>query len=486
MINITSRHYGECRERLAFHLGCTTKQVRAKIAESLVKQVLGMLFSWLERSKARVHQLLRRISYELQGAGSEFLKKLGLPQVTMEDVTGAIRINSFGLWDLDPEQIRQKMATSKRAAEFTSPTDLSIRLSASLWELVGRQRGPKYGEIHVQLGGHVRVGPALTSKHFPLWVTIPAIGRKPLSLPLVLKQSKAKSQKGSTLKRCLRSMEGPHSAFVELRRGEGNKLEVRLIRNLTASAKQWRDAYVPRTEKVGLDFGLRRALVDHQGNHFGTWHAHLKRHDRRITRLRSRLQAQGIFASSRLERMRKSKQGFIQTTLGTALHKIVLHHRPATVVVENLDFRGGGLSRAYNRILGDCGRYFFKRKLADLQDRLGILISEVNPAYTSLMCSACGFPDAANRRGDFFRCKACGFSLHADVNAARNILMRHQDLELSRVRHHSQILELLARRWLKRVLQKSTGPPVRAREALRRSSYLRRKMPALQLTQWGS
>jgi len=47
----------------------------------------------------------------------------------------------------------------------------------------------------------------------------------------------------------------------------------------------------------------------------------------------------------------------------------------------------------------------------------------VNPRGTSQRCSSCGHTEAANRPSQAaFCCQACGFSLHADLNAARNIL----------------------------------------------------------------
>ena len=47
----------------------------------------------------------------------------------------------------------------------------------------------------------------------------------------------------------------------------------------------------------------------------------------------------------------------------------------------------------------------------------------VNPRGTSQRCSSCGHTEAANRPSrEAFCCRACGFSLNADLNAARNIL----------------------------------------------------------------
>lgn len=49
-------------------------------------------------------------------------------------------------------------------------------------------------------------------------------------------------------------------------------------------------------------------------------------------------------------------------------------------------------------------------------------VQKINAAYTSQTCSACGHCAPDNRESQArFRCTACGFRCHADVNAARNI-----------------------------------------------------------------
>ncbi len=47
---------------------------------------------------------------------------------------------------------------------------------------------------------------------------------------------------------------------------------------------------------------------------------------------------------------------------------------------------------------------------------------EVNLAFTSQSCNACGITDPGNRNDRTFECVACGHADHADLNAARNIL----------------------------------------------------------------
>lgn len=53
----------------------------------------------------------------------------------------------------------------------------------------------------------------------------------------------------------------------------------------------------------------------------------------------------------------------------------------------------------------------------------GILLEKVNPAHTSTHCSRCGL--AGNRKRHSFTCPSCGYTGHADVNAAVNIRNRY-------------------------------------------------------------
>jgi transposase len=61
-----------------------------------------------------------------------------------------------------------------------------------------------------------------------------------------------------------------------------------------------------------------------------------------------------------------------------------------------------------------------------LEDKASGRIEKVRPAYTSQRCSACGHIAAGSRESQaLFRCVACGYTLNADVNAARNIAAGH-------------------------------------------------------------
>jgi putative transposase len=61
-----------------------------------------------------------------------------------------------------------------------------------------------------------------------------------------------------------------------------------------------------------------------------------------------------------------------------------------------------------------------------LEDKAAGRVEQINPAYTSQCCSACGHVDRKSRENQAdFRCTACGFACNADVNAAKNIAAGH-------------------------------------------------------------
>lgn len=57
----------------------------------------------------------------------------------------------------------------------------------------------------------------------------------------------------------------------------------------------------------------------------------------------------------------------------------------------------------------------------------GIRVRQVNPEYTSQRCSRtdCGFTYPDNREGSEFCCLKCGYEVHADYNAAKNIAAKY-------------------------------------------------------------
>ncbi len=76
-----------------------------------------------------------------------------------------------------------------------------------------------------------------------------------------------------------------------------------------------------------------------------------------------------------------------------------------------------------NREILRSGWGLLVRRLAD---KAAGRVEKVKPHYTSQRCSACGQVDRDSRESQaVFRCTACGYACHADVNAAINIAAGH-------------------------------------------------------------
>ena len=74
----------------------------------------------------------------------------------------------------------------------------------------------------------------------------------------------------------------------------------------------------------------------------------------------------------------------------------------------------------------------FRRMLEYKQLWRGGEVIAVNPRYTSQTCSQCGHVSPTNRPQQvLFSCTQCGYSYHADVVAAQNILVRGQRKRLN-------------------------------------------------------
>ena len=64
------------------------------------------------------------------------------------------------------------------------------------------------------------------------------------------------------------------------------------------------------------------------------------------------------------------------------------------------------------------------QKLRHISEENGIFLEQVQPEYTSQICSSCGYTSKNSRSGELFRCINCGYEIDADLNAAINIRNR--------------------------------------------------------------
>ena len=88
--------------------------------------------------------------------------------------------------------------------------------------------------------------------------------------------------------------------------------------------------------------------------------------------------------------------------------------------------KGTSKGKHVNYLINNCLPYgmfsdFLEYKCRDH----GIKCVNVNPQNTSKMCSFCNSLDTSRPKQTDFICNSCGFQLHADLNAARNIRLRY-------------------------------------------------------------
>ena len=184
----------------------------------------------------------------------------------------------------------------------------------------------------------------------------------------------------------------------------------------------------PTGEVVGVDLGVACPAVTSQAQFLGA--SRWREVEARSFRLRRALSAKGTRSAKRhLHKVSGRQERFRRDCDHVLSKRLVQSVEPGAVLVfEDLtDVRDRMKGRkqqrrrlhswSFARLLG------FSRYKAALA---GVAVATVDPRYTSQKCSRCGHREKANRpsRGEF-RCKQCGFSLHADLNAARNIGANH-------------------------------------------------------------
>jgi putative transposase len=180
---------------------------------------------------------------------------------------------------------------------------------------------------------------------------------------------------------------------------------------------------------LGVDLGLAHPAVTSQNQFLGErrW----RECEQRIFRLRRLLQAKGTRSARRHLKKLSGKQFRQRRDHDHVLSKrIVQAAEPGTtIVLENLREireRTEQKGRASRRRQHSWSFNQLQEFLLYKAEERGMRAVKVDPRHTSQTCSRCGYQHRSNRRSQsLFLCRACGFQLNADINAARNIRDKH-------------------------------------------------------------
>jgi putative transposase len=209
------------------------------------------------------------------------------------------------------------------------------------------------------------------------------------------------------------------------------------------------DAPEPTPDKapgyLGVDLGIITLAATSDGefmNHStGPKHAHINQVRARYARFRQKLQQMGTKSAKRLLRKCSGREKRFARDVNHCLSKALVSTAKGTrrgIALEDLKHireRAGKMVRKrQRRVLHTCSFFQLRAFIAYKAALAGVPIVYVNPSYTSQTCSQCGHCGKANRVSQAkFLCRSCGFSAHADLNAAVNF--RYSDLCLRMVDH---------------------------------------------------
>jgi len=190
---------------------------------------------------------------------------------------------------------------------------------------------------------------------------------------------------------------------------------------------------IPEIQKsaqiTGVDLGLSNPAVTSNNKFFGKrrWKATEKKH----FNLRRNLQKAGTKSAKRhLKRLRRKLARFHRDCDHVLSKQIVQSVEPgSTIVLENLK----NIRKTAKVHYGAQARRLHSWSFAQLKsfieykaEERGCTVVGIDPRHTSQTCSRCGHVARNNRRSRaWFKCRKCGFQLHADLNGARNITAKY-------------------------------------------------------------
>jgi IS605 OrfB family transposase len=185
------------------------------------------------------------------------------------------------------------------------------------------------------------------------------------------------------------------------------------------------------TDYLGIDLGVITLAATSDGellNHStGPKHAHINQVRARYSRFRRTLQQKGTKSAKRLLKQRSGRERRFVKDVNHCLSKAIVSTAQGTgrgIALENLThirFRIT-VGKRHRRVLHSWAFRQLRAFIAYKAALASVRVASVDPAYTSQTCSQCGHCARAHRRTQaHFLCVRCGFSTHADLNAAENI-----------------------------------------------------------------
>ena len=173
---------------------------------------------------------------------------------------------------------------------------------------------------------------------------------------------------------------------------------------------------------LGIDRGIINIAVCSDNTFYNS--KHLRAVKGRYQYIKRKLQHIGTRSAKRhLKRLSGRERRFVLDT-NHCVSKAVVNKQFSAFAMEKLwGIRRKNRGRLFNKRFGSWSFAELQRFIQYKAEQKGKTTIFINPYHTSQCCSRCGYAKRGNRKGSFFQCLNCGFSLNADLNASRNIGM---------------------------------------------------------------
>ncbi len=172
---------------------------------------------------------------------------------------------------------------------------------------------------------------------------------------------------------------------------------------------------------LGIDRGIVNIAVCSDNRFFNS--KKIKNRRAQYASLRKELQSKGTKSAKRkLKRLAGRERRFV-TDVNHCISKQIVNSEYTIFALEDLSKirvqkRRG---KEFNLKLNSWPFYQLEQFIGYKSESLGKKVLLTDARYTSQKCSNCGHTYKGNREGSSFCCRKCGFELHADLNASRNI-----------------------------------------------------------------
>lgn len=172
---------------------------------------------------------------------------------------------------------------------------------------------------------------------------------------------------------------------------------------------------------LGIDRGIVNIAVCSDNSFFNS--KLVKNTRAKCAYLRKRLQSKGTRSAKRKLRKISGRERRFVTDVNHCISKQIVNSDYTVFALEDLSKIRVQKRRGteMNRKLNNWSFYELQQFLTYKAENIGKRVILVDARYTSQKCSVCGHTYKGNRDGSQFLCRSCGFELHADLNASRNI-----------------------------------------------------------------